>query len=77
MIIEKKDILIFDKGPVQGLGDTTLTAKKEYASNFSMQQKKFCLRLLCNGVNSCIFVNSAKIYKCKAKNSEKLKLHYV
>ena len=75
--MKKKDILIFDKGRVQGLDDTTLTAEKEYALNFSMQQKKFSLSLLCNGVNSCIFVNSAKIYKCKEKNSEKLKLHYV
>ena len=39
---KKKDILIFGKGPRERLDDTKLTAEKEYAINFSKQQKKFC-----------------------------------
>ena len=41
---KKKYILILGKGPTQGLDDTTLTAEKEYAINFSEQQEKFCFK---------------------------------
>ena len=51
----KKDILILGKVPMQGLDDTTLTAKKEYAINFSEQHRKFCLSLHYNGANSFCF----------------------
>ena len=34
----KKDILIFGKGPTDGLNDTTLTTEKEYSINFTKQQ---------------------------------------
>ena len=47
-----------------------MTAEKEYSTNFTEQQKKFCLILHYNGLNSYIFVNGLKIYKFKAKNSE-------
>ena len=40
LIIEKKDILILVKGPTQGLDNTALTTEKDYAINFSDQQKK-------------------------------------
>ena len=53
-----------------GLDDTALAAEKESAVNFTQQQKKFCLRLHYNGVNSYIFVNAVEIYKFKAKDSE-------
>ena len=39
----KRDILIFDKGPLQWLGNTTLTAEKLYAINFSEQLKNICI----------------------------------
>lgn len=48
---EKKDILVLGKGPRQRLDDTTLSAEKEYAINFSDEQKKFCLRLHHYGAN--------------------------
>ena len=64
----KADVLILGKDPVQVLDDTTLTAEKEYAINFSEQKKKFCLSLYCNSANSYLFVNGAEIYKFKAKN---------
>ena len=72
-----KNVIIFDvdipnlgKGPTQKLDDTTMTAEKEYAINFSEQQKKHCLSLHYNGVNSYLFVNRVEIYKFKAKYSE-------
>ena len=67
---KKKNILILDKGPTQGLDDTILTAEKEYTINFTERHKQFCLSLHYNGVNSYLFVNGVAIYKFKAKNSE-------
>ena len=63
LIIEKK--LILGKGPMQSLSDTTVTAGKEYSTNFTEQHKKFCLSLYHNRVNSYFFVNNVKT--CKAK----------
>ena len=67
---KKKNILILDKGPTQGLDDTTLTTEKEYTINFTERHKQFCLSLHYNGVNSYLFVNGVAICKFKAKNSE-------
>ena len=66
---KKKDILILGIGPTQGL-EHTLTAEKMYSINFTEKSKKFCLSLHYNGVDSYLFVNGAKIYKFKAKDSE-------
>ena len=67
-IDNKKRNLIFDKGPTDGLHDAKLTPEKKYLINFIEQQKKFCWVL--NGADSYMFVNSAEIYKFKAKDSE-------
>ena len=40
-----KDILIFGEGPIQGLDDTTLTAKAKYPIDFTQSGKRFVLRL--------------------------------
>ena len=68
--IKKKDILILGKGPTQVLDDTTLTAEKKYAINFTVVRKKFCLILHFNGTNSCLFVNGTEIQKSRAKDSK-------
>ena len=39
---EKKDILVLDKSPTQGLDDTELIAEVEYSTNFTKQGNKFC-----------------------------------
>ena len=44
-----KDILIFRKGPTQGLTDSTLTAETQYSINFTRPDIKFCLNLHYNG----------------------------
>ena len=48
---KKKDILIFGKGPTQGL-EHTPTAEKLYSINFTENNKKFCVSLHYNGANS-------------------------
>ena len=70
---EKKDILIFGKGPTQGLDDTKLPAEAQYSVIFSRSNRKFCLSLHYNGSNSFLFVNATKIYQFKAKYSERKK----
>ena len=65
-----KDILIFGKGPTQGLGEHSLTAAKMYPISFTDHRKKCCLSLHYNGSNSYLFVNGIEIFKFKAKDSE-------
>ena len=65
---KKKDILVLEKGPTQGL-EHTLTAEKMYSINFTVTKKKFCLSLHYNGANSYLFVNGKEIVKFKAKDS--------
>ena len=55
-----KDILILGDGPIQGLGDTTLTAEAVYSINFTQSNSTFCLSLHYNGSNSFLFVNATK-----------------
>ena len=45
---KKKDILVLEKGPTQGL-EHILTAEKMYSINFAVTKKKFCLSLHYNG----------------------------
>ena len=65
-----KDISILGKGPTQGLDDTTLTAEAKYLINFSRSQRKFCLRLHYNGLNSFLFVNATITHHLEANDSE-------
>ena len=46
-----KYILILGKGPMQRLGEHSLTAGKLYSINFTVTKKKFCLILHYNGAN--------------------------
>ena len=66
---KKKDILVLEKRPTQGL-EHTFTAEKMYSINFTVTKNKFCLSLHYNGANSYLFVNGTEIYKFKAKDSE-------
>ena len=53
---KKKDVLIFGKGPTQGL-EHTLTPEKMNSINFTVTKNKFCLGLHYNRGNSYLFVN--------------------
>ena len=72
MLVAKKDILIIDKSPTQGLDDTMLTAEAQYSINFSRSNREFCLSVhyKYKGSNSFLYVNTTKIYQFKAKDSE-------
>ena len=41
-----------------------------YSVNFTVTEKKLCLRLYYNGANSYLLVNGAEIIKFEAKDSE-------
>ena len=60
----KKDILILDKGPTQGL-EHTLSPKKMYSINFTEHNKKFCFSLHHYGANSYLFFNGKEIHNLK------------
>ena len=66
---KKKDILVLERGPTQGL-ESSLTAEKMYSITFTVTKKKFCLSLHYNGGNSYLFVNGTEIIKFKAKDPE-------
>ena len=68
-MIIKKDILVLGRGPTQGL-ECTLTSEKMYYINFTATERKFCLSLRYNGVNSYLFVNGTEIIRFKAKDSK-------
>ena len=69
---KKKEILIIDQSPIEGLDDNTLTAEAQYSINFSRSNREFCLSVhyKYKGSNRCLFVNTRKIYQFKAKESE-------
>ena len=67
-----KDILIFGKGPTQGLGEHSLTAETAeiFLVNFKERNKSFRLSLHYNEWNSYLFVIGKEIHKFKANHSE-------
>ena len=65
----KRDILIFSKGPTQGL-EPKLSAERMYLINLSESNTKFCLSMHYNGGNNYLFANDHEIHKFKAKDSE-------
>ena len=66
----KNNIIVLGKVFVQGINGATIYAEKLYSINFTENNKKFCLSLHYNGVNSYLFVNGTEIYKFKAKDSD-------
>ena len=64
-----KDIIL-GTGPMQGLGEHSLTAEQMYSINFTDHRKKCCLNLHYNGANSYLFVNGIKVIKFKANDSK-------
>ena len=56
-----KDILIFIKGPTQGLGDMTLPAEVICPVNHTQPNKRFVLSLHYSGSNSFLFFKEKNI----------------
>ena len=65
-----KKNLILGHGLTQRVNNTTVYAEKTYSSNFSAENKIFCLSLHYNGDNSYLFVNGKEFTKFKPKKSE-------
>ena len=70
---KKKDLLILDKGPANGLVDSTLTVQRKH-SIVLLNNKKNCFSLHYKRVNRKLgeqeFGNGVEIYRFKAKVSE-------
>ena len=64
---KKKDILVFGKGPTQGL-EHELTAEKMYSINFTVMNKKFRLSLHYNKANSTYLLMVQKFTNLKQKS---------
>ena len=67
---ETRSILVLGKGFIQGIDGTTIYAEKMHSTNFTVDNKRFCLSLHYNGNNSYLFVNGKEIIKFTAKDSE-------
>ena len=67
---KKQDILILGESLIQGLDGIILTAEKMSSINFTENNKKFCLTLHYNGVNSYLFVYGIENNKFKKTFSE-------
>ena len=65
-----QNILILGHGLTQKVNNTTIYAEKMYSSNFSAENKIFCLSLHYNGDNSYLFVNGKEVTKYKVKKPE-------
>ena len=57
---KKNNILVLGKGPTQRL-EHMLTAEKMYSINFTATNKKFCLSLHYNEVNSYLWYRNLQI----------------
>ena len=64
------NILVLGKEFIQGINGTTIYAEKMYSTNFTVDNKRFCLSLHYNGDNSYLLVNGKEINKFKANDSE-------
>ena len=65
-----RSILVLGKDFVQGIDGTTIDAEKIYSTNFTVDNKTFCLSLHYNGDSSYLFANGKEIINLKAKDSE-------
>ena len=65
-----KNILVRRKDFVQELEITIIYAEKMRSTNFTVNNKTFCLSLHYNVYNSYLFVNGKEVINFKAKVSE-------
>ena len=65
-----RSILVLGKDFLQGIDNATIYAEKMYSTNFTVDNKKFCLGLHYNGDSSYLFVNGKEIINFKAKDSD-------
>ena len=63
-------ILVLGKHFIQGINGTTIYVERMYSTNFTVDNKRFCVSFHNNGDNSYLFVNGKEIHKFKVKDSE-------
>ena len=68
--IKTRSILVLGKDFIQGIDGTTIYAENMYSTNFTVDNKTFCLSLHYNEDNSYLFVSGKEIINFKAKDSE-------
>ena len=64
------NVLVLGKAFIQGITSTKTYAENMYSTNFTEDNKRFCLSLHYNGDNNYLFVDGKEIHKFKAKDSE-------
>ena len=77
LIIKGKCIFIHAEAPTYGLDGTESTAEAKYLINFSRPNRKCCVSLHYNAINSLLFLNARKIDQFKASTSEITKIFLV
>ena len=65
-----RKVSVLDEYFIQGIEGATIYAAKMYSTNFTVDNKKFCLSLHYKGDDSYLLVNGKEIYKFKAKDSK-------
>ena len=63
-----QSILVLGNGFAQKINNTTMYAEKMYSSNFTAENKVFCLSLHYNGDDSYSFVNGKEVTKFEANS---------
>ena len=66
-----RSILVLGKGSIHGIDGTTIYAEKMHSTDVTVDNKKFCLSLHCNGDRSYLFVNGKDIINFKPRRSFK------
>ena len=62
-----RSILVLGEDFIQGIDNTTIYPEKMYSTNFTVDNKTFCLSLHYNGDNSYLFVKGKKLLIVKPK----------
>ena len=57
------NVLVLGKALAQGTNGTTIYAEKMYSTNFTVNNRKFCLSLHFNGNSSYLFLSGKEIHK--------------
>ena len=60
--IRKKDMLVLDEGPTDGLDDAIITRQTKCSVDITKSRRKFCLSLHYNAMNSFLYANDVKVY---------------
>ena len=72
-----RNILVPGKDFIHGIDNTAIYTEKLYSTNFTVDNRNFCLSLHYNGDNSYLFVTGEEIINLKRKSLKLCHIHYV